>query len=162
MASPASASEFVVSDAYPYDRRSPLRWIMSHLLRHKLFMATFVLGAFCNALGAALIPALTGIAFNAILKPQPDLDTVGWIALVAIGSQWLRAVLQFMRNGSAETLAQRLQRRTRPELYPSLLGKTMTFRRIQALCGLLRRATNVGHRVNLMLHTRINMVLGAA
>src|SRR5258708_34190752 len=162
MASPASASEFVVSDAYPYDRRSPLRWIMSHLLLHELFVATFVLGAFCNALGAALITALAGIAFNAILKPQPDLDPVGWIALVVIGSQWLRAVLQFMRNGSAETLAQRLERDTRQELYASLLGKSMTFHSMQAIGDIMARATNDVHELNLMLNPGINMVIGSA
>src|SRR5258708_11154474 len=125
MPSPEFASEFVVRDVYKYDTRSPGRWIASHLLRHTRFIVTFLIGAFSNAAGAAIIPTLVGIAFNAILRPQPDLDTVSRVAMLALGSQLLRAVLQFMRNASAEVLGHRIARDLRHELYASLLGQRM-------------------------------------
>src|SRR5262245_20088738 len=127
MSSPESASEFVVRDVYQYDTVSPTRWIASHLLRYKRFIVLFVIGAFSNAAGAALIPTLIGIAFDDILKPQPDLNAIGVIALIAIGSQALRATLQFCRNASAAVLGQRIERDACQELYANLLGKSMTF-----------------------------------
>ena len=108
MHSSESASEFVVGDVYQYDTRSPARWIISHLLRYKWYIVAFLIGAFCNGAGAATIPTLVGIAFNTILAPQPDLNIIAGLAVTAFVSQTLRAVLQFMRNASAEVLGQRM------------------------------------------------------
>ncbi|MDQ5851080.1 MAG: hypothetical protein M3380_03210 [Chloroflexota bacterium] len=41
-----SAREFSVADAYPYDHRSPWRWVASHIRRYPwlpLVAATFVI-----------------------------------------------------------------------------------------------------------------------
>src|SRR5258708_23251264 len=162
MPSPEFASEFVVRDVYKYDTRSPGRWIASHLLRHTRFLVTFLIGAFSNAAGAAIIPTLVGIAFDEILRPQPDLDTVSRVAVLALASQMLRAGLQFMRNDSAEVLGQSIERDSRQELYASLLGKSMTFHSMQAVGDIMARATNDVHELNLMLNPGINMVIGSA
>jgi ATP-binding cassette subfamily B protein len=162
MHSSESLSEFVVSDIYPYDTRSPGRWIISHVLRHKWFIVTFLIGAFCNGAGAATIPTLVGMAFNTILKPQPDLNIIAGLAVAAFVSQVLRATLQFMRNASAEVLGQRMERDTRQELYASLLGKSMTFHSMQAVGDIMARATNDVHELNLMLNPGMNMVVGSA
>ena len=61
--------EFSVAGAYAFDRRGPVRWIVSHLLRYKGFLAGMA-GAIVlsNVLDSA-IPALTGLAFNEVLRP---------------------------------------------------------------------------------------------
>ena len=41
---PVSKSEFTVADERVYDQRSPIRWIVSHILRYKRWLATFILG----------------------------------------------------------------------------------------------------------------------
>ena len=40
----AEKSEFQVKNAYPYDVRGPARWILSHSLRYKLFVAGMLFG----------------------------------------------------------------------------------------------------------------------
>jgi len=63
--------EFSVAGAYAFDRRGPVRWIASHLLRYKAFLAGMA-GAIVlsNVLNSA-IPALTGQAFNVVLRRPP-------------------------------------------------------------------------------------------
>ena len=60
-------SEFAVDTSIYSDRRSPLRWVVSHVLRHKLFLILIFIGAFFNASLASLVPILIGVAFDAAL-----------------------------------------------------------------------------------------------
>src|SRR5450432_864202 len=99
----ASASEFVVSDAYHYDRRSTTRWLFSHIIRYKFVFLAMCLGALLNAGGAFLVPALIGVAFTAVIQPKPDLNTVAWCAVLLVGSQVIRGLVMLGRNVSAET-----------------------------------------------------------
>ncbi len=145
--SPTNASEFAVSDAFSYDQLSPERWLTSHLLRYKILIVFFVLGAFFNAAMAFIVPALLGIAFNAVLKPQPDRDTVLRCAILIVLTQIFRAFVQFARNASAEALGQSLERDMRKELYASLLGKSMTFHGIQSVGEIMARVTNDVHEL---------------
>src|SRR5690348_8659960 len=136
---PSSASEFAVSDTVLYDLRSPRQWLTSHLLRYKALIIIFVIGAFFNAAGAFIIPALLGVAFNAVLKPQPDMDTVVRCAILIVISQSIRATFQFGRNAIAEALGQSLERDVRKELYGSLLGKSMSFHGMQSVGEIMAR-----------------------
>jgi ATP-binding cassette subfamily B protein len=162
MPSPVSASEFVVANDFSYDTRSPLRWIGAHTLRYYPFIATFFIGAFCNGLGASIIPILIGIAFNTILSDHPDMTIVAWCAIGAIVSQILRAVLQYMRNASAELIGQRVERDARQELYANLLGKSMAFHSMQSVGDIMARATNDVHELYLMFSQGFNLILGSA
>lgn len=155
-------TEFAVETAFSSDRRSPLRWIASHVVRHKLFVFLMLLGAFGNAALAAVVPVLIGVAFEAALATPSDVDTIGLAALAIIGSQVIRAVLQLGRNFSSEVIGQRLERDTRHELYTSLLGKSMTFHDLQPVGDVMARATNDVREINLMLNPGINLVVGSA
>lgn len=156
------ASEFAVNDVFAYDTGSAVRWITSHTTRYSFFIVTFVIGAFCNGLGASVVPILMGVAFNAILRPDPDLTIVAWCALATVGSQALRAVLQFMRNASAEFLGQSVERDARQELYANLLGKNMAFHSMQSVGDIMARATNDVHELNLMYTQGFNMIVGSS
>lgn len=155
-------TEFAVKTTISSDRRSPVRWIASHVVRHKLFIFLLVLGAFGNAALAAVVPVLIGIAFEAALATPADMRTIGLAALGIIGSQLVRAVLQLGRNFSSEVIGQRLERDTRHELYISLLGKSMTFHDLQPVGDVMARATNDVREINLMLNPGINLVVGSA
>ena len=67
---PVTKSEFTVAGERIYDRRSPVRWIVSHVLRYKRWLATFLLGTLLTTLIVSAVPALTGAAFNEVLKPN--------------------------------------------------------------------------------------------
>ena len=120
-----------------------------------------VVGAIGNAGLAAVVPVLTGNAFNAMLKPVPDTSVLIPLALIIGISQVIRGALQLGRNFGAELLAQKLERSVRDELYLSLLGKSMTFHNLQPVGDTMARSTNDVREVNYMFSPGVNLVVGS-
>jgi len=143
------------------DRTSAVRWIWSHARRHWWIIIVMVVGAVGNAGLAAVVPVLTGDAFNAMLEPVPDTSVLIPLALIIGVSQIIRGALQLGRNFGAELLAQKLERSVRDELYLSLLGKSMTFHNLQPVGDTMARATNDVREVNYMFSPGINLVVGS-
>jgi ATP-binding cassette subfamily B protein len=157
-----TVSEFALVRGWQSDRRGPVRWIVSHVLRHKLFILGVFLGAFSNAALAAAVPVITGRAFDAVRGSPPDLNALGVAAILIGVSQLVRAGLQLMRNYSSEVIGQRMERDTRDELYASLIGKSMSFHDLQPTGEVMARATNDVREINLMLNPGVNLVVGSA
>jgi ATP-binding cassette, subfamily B, bacterial len=124
-------------------------------------MILMVAGAVGNAALAAVVPVLTGDAFNAMLKPVPDTSVLLPLALTVAITQIIRGGLQLARNFGAELLAQKLERSVRDELYLSLLGKSMTFHNLQPVGDTMARATNDVREVNYMFSPGVNLVVGS-
>jgi ATP-binding cassette subfamily B protein len=157
-----TAVEFSLPHPPRTDRRTPLRWIASHVRRHAWLVFSMLVGAFGNAALAAAVPVLIGRAFNAILENPPRISALAPTALLIAGSQLLRGLLQLGRNFSAELIGQRLERDIRDELYASLLGKSMTFHNLQPVGDTMARATNDVREINLMFSPGFNLVVGSA
>jgi ATP-binding cassette subfamily B protein len=157
----SAPTEFSMQRTHTYDRTSPLRWIWSHARRHGWIIVMMVVGAVGNAGLAAVVPVLTGDAFNAMLKPLPDTSVLLPLALIIGISQIIRGVLQLGRNFGAELLAQKLERQVRDELYLSLLGKSMTFHNLQPVGDTMARSTNDVREVNYMFSPGVNLVVGS-
>ena len=157
-----AVAEFSVQRAWQSDRRSPIRWIFSHVKRQWIFLIGILIGALGNAGGASLMPVFIGQAFNAINKPIPDYAVLGTSALLILFSQILRGILQLGRNFSAEIIGQRLERDLRDELYGTLIGKSMTFHDRQLAGDVMARATNDVREINLMMNPGVNIVIGSA
>lgn len=143
------------------DRTTPVRWVWSHARRHWWIIIMMVIGAAGNAGLAAVVPVLTGDAFNAMLKPSPDTSVLIPLAVIIGVSQIIRGALQLGRNFGAELLAQKLERSVRDELYLSLLGKSMTFHNLQPVGDTMARATNDVREVNYMFSPGVNLVVGS-
>jgi ATP-binding cassette, subfamily B, bacterial len=151
--------EFTVAGEHTYNRAGPVRWVLSHTLRYKFYVACFVLGTIgANAFNSA-VPAVTGAAFNEVLRPQPDprqllLIALGILALVL-------AVFVFGPTGvfGSEVLAQRLERDARDELYLSLLGKSQTFHNRQQVGDIMARAANDVRQLNPMINPGVSLIL---
>jgi ATP-binding cassette subfamily B protein len=156
-----SPAEFSMHRTHAYDRTHPIKWIWSHARRHGWIILMLIVGAIGNAALAAVVPVLTGDAFNAMLKPVPDTSVLIPLALIIGVSQIIRGVLQLGRNFGAELLAQKLERQVRDELYLSLLGKSMTFHNLQPVGDTMARATNDVRELNLMFSPGINLVVGS-
>jgi ATP-binding cassette subfamily B protein len=124
-------------------------------------MIMMIVGAVGNAGLAAVVPVLTGNAFNAMLKPSPDTSVLIPLAIIIGVSQIIRGILQLGRNFGAELLAQKLERSVRDELYLSLLGKSMTFHNLQPVGDTMARATNDVREVNYMFSPGVNLVVGS-
>ena len=154
--------EFAISSSRPTNRRTPRRWILSHLMRQWWLFIIVLVGAFGNAALAAAMPVLIGVAFDAALAIPPQMETIGWAALGIFASQVIRSVLQLGRNFASSVMGERLERDTRQELYVSLLGKSMTFHDLQPVGDTMARATNDVRELNLMLNPGVNLVIGSA
>ncbi|MBK6793267.1 MAG: ABC transporter ATP-binding protein [Anaerolineales bacterium] len=161
MTSLSVPAEFTLHRKNKYDHSSALRWIGSHMMPYWLIMVMLVTGAIGNAVLAVVVPILTGDAFNAMLKPQPDTSVLLPLAITIGVSQIIRGVLQLGRNFGAELMAQKMERDIRDELYLSLLGKSMTFHNLQPVGDTMARATNDVREVNYMFSPGVNLVVGS-
>lgn len=162
MTTTTQPAEFTLSQRRRTNRSGPVRWIISHAMRYWPAGFSVFLGAFGNAAMAAMIPILVGQAFEGIQQDPPVTSNLLRIALLIIGSQMARAVLQFGRNFGAELFGQLLERNIRDELYVSLLGKSMTFHNLQPVGDTMARATNDVREINLMFNPGLNLVIGSA
>lgn len=157
-----SSAEFTLPRRRASDRRSPVRWIISHGAHQWFFLLVMLGGALLNAALAGVVPVLIGQVFNDISKTPPDTSNILRAALLVAGSQVLRAVLQLARNFGAEMTAQRVECDIRDELYISLLGKSMTFHNLQPVGDTMARATNDVREVNFLFSPGVNLVAGSA
>jgi ATP-binding cassette subfamily B protein len=156
-----TAAEFSVARTWQSDRRGAVRWLLSHALRHKLWIVGVFIGALGNGVGAGLIPLYIGQAFEVITK-SADFQALAWIAFELIISQLFRGVLMLGRNFCSEVIGQRVERDTREELYLSLLGQSMSFHDSHATGELMARATNDVREINLLFNPGMNLVIGSA
>ncbi|MDH5506521.1 MAG: ABC transporter ATP-binding protein/permease [Anaerolineae bacterium] len=154
-------AEFTKSGQYPTDRRSPGRWLVSHFVRYWPIGVMMAVGAFGNAALAAVVPVITGQAFDAILQSPPQITALAGFAWTIVITQTIRGVLQLGRNFGAEWLGQLTERNIRDELYASLLGKSMTFHNLQLIGDTMARATNDVREINFMYSPGINLVIGS-
>ncbi len=155
-----SPAEFTLSRRAT-NRSSPVRWILSHGMRHWWLVLIMVIGAYGNAQLAAYVPVLTGRAFDQVTATPAITSGLLTIALLIGGSQVVRAVLQLGRNFGAEVIAQKVERDVRDELYVSLLGKSMTFHSLQPVGDTMARATNDVREVNYLFSPGVNLVVGS-
>ncbi len=145
-------------DAYRYDRSTPVRWILSHLLRYKRLIFSFLCASITTSVLFSTIPRLIGAAFNEMLQPAPDVRQLLNISLVILAIILIRGVLDLVNAFSIETLGQRLERDARDELYTSLLGKSQTFHNRQRVGDIMARATNDVRQLNPMMNPGVALI----
>jgi ATP-binding cassette subfamily B protein len=153
-------AEFVARPSFNSDRRNAVRFIWSHIRRNPIYGILMVVGAFANAALATALPYLIGLGFTALTTGE-GLSAIAVIATGVIITQLLRALLQLIRNSSAEIFAQRIERDVRDELYASLLGKSMTFHDLQPVGEIMARVTNDVRELNLMMNPGMNLIIGS-
>jgi ATP-binding cassette subfamily B protein len=159
--SQANRSEFGTAGAYPYDHRSPLRWVLSHLGRYKGLVASFLSAALLTNVLAAAVPRLTGLAFDEVLRSGPSARRLLLIAAAILGLVLVRGAVDLVSSFSIETLGQRLERDARDELYASLLGKSQTFHNRQRVGDLMARANGDVRQLNPMMNPGVALITEA-
>lgn len=158
---PLPRSEFRPSNALRVDRRSPVRWVIGHVLRHPLLLLGFALGALAAAALNGAIPRLTGLAFDAVLTGDTSNQLIT-LALTIFAAVLARGVLDLLASFSIETLGQRLERDARQELYAELLGKSSTFHQRQRVGDVMARAANDVRQLNPMMNPGVSLITGSA
>ncbi len=154
----AGPGEFSVAGAAVYDRRSPARWIVSHLLRYSPLLLLFLGCALLANVLFALIPTQVGRAFDLVMLEGARLGDVARIALVILALVVVRSVLDLTQAFSIETIGQRLERDARQELYQSLLGKSQTFHNRQRVGDIMARAANDVRQLNPMMNPGVSLI----
>jgi len=154
-------SEFRVDGAARYDRRGPLRWVLSHLGRHPGLLAGFFAAALLTSVLSSAVPRLTGLAFDTVLRADPDAGRLLALALGVLGAVLARGLLDLGSSFAVETLGQRLERDARDELYLSLLGKSQTFHNRQRVGDVMARASNDVRQLNPMMNPGVALITGS-
>lgn len=158
--SPTDSAEFTAAGSFAYDRRSPLRWIVSHVLRFKGLLAAFIGGSLVTSLLNGMIPGLTGDAFDQVLGSTDDKNAaLVRIALLLLGVVILRGTFDILARYAIEVMAKRLERDARVELFTSLLGKSQTFHNRQQVGDLMARSTNDVRQLGFMLSPGLDLIL---
>jgi ATP-binding cassette subfamily B protein len=160
----AVKSEFTVANSYTYNRTSPLRWVISHVLRYWYLLAGMFIAyliAYSSFAGATIV---IGWAADEIISP-----TTGRIVLgLGLGVLVLRSadgILSLVGGLLTEVLAKRVERDSREELYTSLLGKSQAFHDRQRVGDVMARATDDTQQLATMisrglLFLIVDMIMG--
>ncbi len=156
---PARKREFTLASEYPYNRTSPVRWILSHLWRYPWLPLAAIVAATLNNFFYSFIQILIGMGFDVITTPDWTAQALAVLALGVAASALGQGLTGLTRNYSIEILAQRIERDTRDELYVSLLGKSQTFHGRQRIGDVMARATNDVHTVNLMFSPGLMLII---
>lgn len=143
----AQKSEFRIEGAWQYDRRSPLRWMLSHAWRHRRFLLTGLIGYLVAYSSFSYGRILIGDAADQILNPQ-GIEQVIRVSVTVLLILSLDGLGSLMGSISLETLANRLERDARHELYTSLLGKSQTFHDRQRVGDVMARVSDDVRQLN--------------
>ncbi|HET9920975.1 MAG TPA: ABC transporter ATP-binding protein [Ktedonobacteraceae bacterium] len=154
-----SKREFTVADEYTYNRSGPIRWILSHMLRYKRFIASYFVGTImANAL-IAMVSILTGLAFNVVLDSNQGYSRLVAIALELLVVVLVTSIFDLSARFSAEILGKRVARDARDELYLNLLGKSQTFHNRQRVGDIMARANNDMTQLSNMIVPGLDVLL---
>jgi ATP-binding cassette, subfamily B, bacterial len=139
-------SEFRVKGDYEYDRSDPVLWILSHAWRHRLFLFIGLGGFLIFYITLSGSRILIGKAADLIINPESGSLTV--VSLQVLALMVTSGLSSLLAALSIETLANRLERDSRHELYVSLLGKSQTFHDQQRVGDIMARATDDMRQLN--------------
>jgi len=160
MATRVANREFTVAGEYRYNRAGARRWILSHLLRYKGFVASFLLASVLANIVVAAIPALTGAAFTAVR--HGDRARLLALALAILAMVAANGVTGLIASFADEFLGKRVERDARDELYVSLLGKSQTFHNRQRVGDIMARAANDVGQINSMIVPGLDLIVNSA
>jgi len=156
-----SAREFTVAGEYVYDRRSPVRWIISHVLRYPWLPAFTLLGNIGSSVLYNGGSILIGRAFDMVATPDVHAAELLGLALLVLAARCGVGLVGVAQISAVQVLAERLERDSREELYISLLGKSQTFHNRQQVGDIMARATNDVQQLNLMISPGVMLIVDA-
>ncbi len=153
--------EFRTGTEYPYNRTSPTRWVISHMMRYPMLPIGFVI------LAVFAISAFTYASFQIqaafqVIEQRGPIEQLLIVSLGLLGVRALFAVVDMINTVIREFLAARMERDAREELYISLLGKSQTYHNRQRVGDLMAAATGDVSQLNLMVSPGLSLIVEAA
>jgi len=153
-----SKREFTLEHEHAYNRTSPVRWIISHLVRYPHFPLLMVVAAAVNNLAYGGTQVYVGRGFDLINQPGWENAALLALAVSMLGTAAAQGVMGLFRNFCVSFTAQRMERDAREEFYVSLLGKSQTFHGRQRIGDIMARATNDVRMLNAMFSPGIMLI----
>jgi ATP-binding cassette subfamily B protein len=139
-------------------QKGPRQWIITHMLAgsNKLIVFTIFIGTIITAIMNSGLMVIIGIALDEFTRGEgSNLFTYAILFIVfAVGSPILNLITNLIR----ETLAQRLEKEARHELYVNLLGKSQSFHDSQRIGDIMARATNDVRMLNFMISPGLSLL----
>jgi len=161
----ASSSEFSIEGLREYNRRTAVRWIISHCWEHKLYFLVGLLGFATAYISFSTARVLFGAGAELIINGG-DASAVLNVSLAVLFFSVGDGIGPLIGSMSMVILSTRVERDSRHELYASLLGKSQTFHDQQRVGDIMARATDDVRQLNFVIHPGImfifDMVLGFA
>lgn len=151
--------EFQVENEFIYNRKGPIRWILSHMIRYPLLPILLIISAVINNFAYSNIQVFVGRAFDVISRAGFQMADLMIPVMVILASALGEGFSGILRNFSGEFLAQRIERDSREELYLNLLGKSQTFHGRQRIGDIMARATNDVRALNLMFSPGLVLII---
>ena len=149
-------------DRYIWARKKgPRHWIITHMLAgsNKFIVFAIFIGTILTAIMNSGLMVIIGIALDEFTRGEgSNLITYAILFIVfAVGSPILNLITNLIR----ETLAQRLEKEARHELYVNLLGKSQSFHDSQRIGDIMARATNDVRMLNFMISPGLSLLFEA-
>jgi len=157
-----SKREFQIENEYRYNRRGPLRWVLSHMLRYPILPLALVICAVANNFAYSTIQIFVGRAFDVIRIQGFEMAAVLVPVFGIMASAAGQGLTGILRNFSVELLAQKIERNSREELYADLLGKSQTFHGRQRIGDIMARATNDVRMLNMMFSPGVMLIIDSS
>jgi ATP-binding cassette, subfamily B, bacterial len=154
-------SEFTIAGSHRYDYRSPVRWIISHLIRYPWLPVIVIVTGIAEAGLFSVAPVLVGQAFDLMNSAQRSVAALLSLSLLILGVRTAQGLVGLLNSWTTEVLAQRLERDARDELVRSLLGKSQTFHNRQQVGDIMARATNDVRQLNPMVNPGLSLIFNS-
>jgi ATP-binding cassette subfamily B protein len=150
--------EFTVQGEWKYNRASPGRWIISHLLRRPLLPILAFITGIVEASMFSYAPLIVGQAFNLLLSPERSAAGLLRLALFAFAIRLVQGTMFLIVSWTFEGIAKGFERDAREELMISLLGKSQTFHNRQQVGDIMARATNDVNQLSQMIVPGVSLI----
>ncbi len=138
---------------------SPERWVINRALKHGWLLLVALVGS----IGAIALYSLGAVQIGQLIEAvsigrvnQAQLGQLAWVLLAILAG---RGVVALIGSLSAQTLAQRLERDIRDEVFSNLVGKSQTFHNRQKTGDLMARTINDVDAVSGMVYPGSTMIL---
>ena len=158
-------SEFTIEGLREYNRTGAVRWILSHIWEHRLYIVLGLAGFLSAYFSFSMARVLFGKGAELILEGG-DMAAVIAVSLGVLFTTVWDGIGSLIGSLSMVILSTRVERDSRHELYASLLGKSQTFHDQQRVGDIMARATDDVRQLNFLIQPGVmfifDMVLGFA
>ncbi len=152
--------EFRTGNEYPYNRTTPVKWVISHVMRYPLLPIGFVILAIVAISGFTYTSIQIQEAFD-IIKDRKPIEQLIAVSIAIFVVRAAFALIDMINTVIREFLASRMERDAREELYISLLSKSQTFHNRQRVGDLMAAATGDVSQLNMMISPGLSLIIEA-